>query len=195
VPSSPKNADGWRAKLTVLFREQVALYLVHPWILSLPITGSPVTPNSSRWIEAGLESIDELPLTLNEKLAVVLAATGAARWQGMVHAGYDATARETGLSADEVARGEQALYERVVDADEYPLLRALVDAGGFVDESDPFQFGFERTLDGSDAFVSGRAEPDRAAGVRSAGSADPPGPPRDRRARQVVGGAGYPSDA
>lgn len=153
-----RDAEGWRAKLDVLFREQVAIYLRHPWILSLPITGSPVTPNSSRWIEAGLEAINGLPLDLTDQLAVVLAVTGMARWQGMVYAGYDASARELGLTSDEVATREQRLYERVVDADDYPLLRALVDAGGFVAEADPFRFGLDRTLDGVEAFVTDRAD-------------------------------------
>ena len=88
-----RDVEGWRAKLGVLFVEQVAIYLRHPWILALPITGSPVTPNSSHWIEAGLEAVDALSLSLDDKLSVVLAVTGAARWQGMVHAGYDAAAR------------------------------------------------------------------------------------------------------
>jgi len=157
VPSlAYRDVEGWRAKLGVLFIEQIAIYLRHPWILALPITGSPVTPNSSRWIEASLEAVGELPLSVDERLNVVLAVTGAARWQGMVHAGYDAAARESGRSDAEVARDESRLYERVIDADEYPLLRELIDAGVFVSDSDPFRFGFERTLDGVEAYIQGR---------------------------------------
>jgi len=161
-----RDVEGWRAKLGVLFVEQVAIYLRHPWILALPITGSPVTPNSSHWIEAGLEAVDALSLSLDDKLSVVLAVTGAARWQGMVHAGYDAAARETGRTDAEVALDESRLYERVIDADEYPRLRELIDAGGFVSEADPFRFGLERTLDGIEAYVEGRVgdvQPERAA--------------------------------
>ncbi|HJA04314.1 MAG: TetR/AcrR family transcriptional regulator [Candidatus Microbacterium stercoravium] len=157
VPSlAYRDAEGWRAKIGVLFREQVDIYLRHPWILSLPISGSPVTPNSSHWLEAGLEAVHDLPLDLEERLSVVLAVTGAARWQGMVYAGYDGAARESGRSHDEVARAEHDLYDRVIDADEYPRLRELIDSGAFVSDTDPLRFGLERTLDGIEAHLEGR---------------------------------------
>ena len=37
-------------------------------------------------------------------------------------------------------------------AEAYPALRAAIDAGVFLDESDPFAFGLERSLDGSLVF-------------------------------------------
>lgn len=155
-----RDEEGWRAKLRVLFREQVAIYLRHPWILALPISGSPITPNSSQWIEASLEAIDDTPLDADEKLAVVLAITGQARWQGMVYAGYDQAARESGRTPEEISADEHALYDRVIDADAYPRLRALIDAGSFLSEADAFGFGLERTLDGIEAYVEGRVAPE-----------------------------------
>ncbi|WP_111467216.1 TetR/AcrR family transcriptional regulator [Microbacterium suaedae] len=177
-----RDEEGWRAKLRVLFREQVAIYLRHPWILALPILGSPVTPNSSQWIEAGLEAIDGTPLDFDEKLAVVLAITGQARWQGMVYAGYDQAARESGRTPDEISADEHALYDRVIDSDTYPRLRALIDAGAFLAEADPFLFGLERTLDGIEAYVEGRVapEPSEHREVDDADVAD------DRRYRAAV---------
>src|SRR5690606_38273341 len=66
-PEEFREQEGWRAQLGVLFREQVKISLRHPWTLSLPITGSPITPNSSAWIDAGLEALAATPLSQEER--------------------------------------------------------------------------------------------------------------------------------
>ncbi|OCG74613.1 TetR/AcrR family transcriptional regulator [Microbacterium sediminis] len=158
-----REVDGWREKLRVLFREQVGIYVRHPWLLSIPITGSPVTPNSSAWIDEGLAALDGTPLLPEERMAAVLAVTGQARWNGIVLSGYAETARSSGRSDAEVAAQEQAFYEAVITAEAYPHLRAVVDAGVFTSPYDPFGWGFERTLDGIEAYIAGldRGEPHR----------------------------------
>src|SRR5690349_14757916 len=48
LPSeASRTAGGWRERLQALYGEQVQLYLEHPWVLDVPITGSPTTPNSA----------------------------------------------------------------------------------------------------------------------------------------------------
>lgn len=165
VPSEAyRSAEGWREKLTVLYREQVEIYMHHPWLLSLPISGSPITPNSSEWIEAGFDALSETPLNDDERMAAVLAGTGQARWNGMVLAGYTEEARSTGMSEEEVGAREGALYDAVITAEAYPQLRAAIDAGVFVSDADPFGWGFERTLDGIESYIEAldRGEPHRA---------------------------------
>ncbi|HLS93129.1 MAG TPA: TetR/AcrR family transcriptional regulator [Microbacterium sp.] len=153
-----RDAEGWREKLTVLFHEQSAVFLRHPWILNLPITGSPITPNRSQWMEAGLEAIADLPLDPDERMAVVLAVSGLALWQGMIFAGYDAAARESGRTEAEVAAEEGALYDLVIDDSAYPLLRELIDAGVFTSDADPFRFALDCVLDGIEAYIADRPE-------------------------------------
>lgn len=130
-------------------------YLAHPWILSLPITGSPITPNSSAWIDAGLAALADTPLNDSERLAVALSVTGEARWYGQVSAGYTEQARSSGLTAAEVSARESALFDQVITADDYPSLRRAIDAGVFTAEDDPFQFAMERIFDGVDAYIAG----------------------------------------
>lgn len=160
-PESHLDHDGWRDRLRALFEAQVLLYLRHPWMLSLPINGSPITPNSSAWLDASLAALGQTPLTAEERLAVALAVTGDARWCGIVQAGYTEQARGTGLSADEVAEREAALYDRVIDAEGFPALRRAIDEGIFTSAADPFRFGVERLLDGVAAYIVGidRGEP------------------------------------
>lgn len=166
-PEERREHDGWRAKLRALFDAQTHLYLAHPWLLSIPITGSPITPSSSAWLDAGLESLEGTPLNDVERLAVALTVTGCARWYGMVIAGYAEQERSSGLTPEQITVQEAQLFDRVITAEEYPALRAAIDAGVFLSEDDPFHFGIERVFDGVEAYISeldrGRphAAPDR----------------------------------
>ena len=165
-PEEHRTADGWRRALEVLFRAQVEIYLRHPWILALPIAGSPITPNSSAWLDAALGALAETPLAPSERLAVALAVTGQARWCGIVNAGYSEAARADGLAPEEVAAREAALFDAVIDADGYPALRGAIDAGVFLDEADPFRFGLARLLDGVEGYIArlDRGEPPASEG-------------------------------
>ncbi|WP_262002306.1 TetR/AcrR family transcriptional regulator [Microbacterium sp. Mcb102] len=160
-PASHLEVDGWRARLLALYEAQIMLYLRHPWMLSLPITGSPITPNSSAWLDAGLAALEETPLTAEERLAVALAMTGHARWCGIVLAGYTEQARGSGLTPDEVSAREAELFDRVITAEEFPALRRAIEDDVFLSAADPFRFGVERTLDGVAAYIAAleRGEP------------------------------------
>ncbi len=152
-PETVRDLDGWCARLLALYTEQVLLYQRHPWMLSLPINGSPITPHSSAWLDASLEALETTPLSADERMAVALAVTGNARWCGIVQAGYTEQARGSGLGPDEVARRESELYDRVITADEFPALRRAIDDGVFTSPSDPFRFGIERVFDGVAAYI------------------------------------------
>ncbi|MFK3676589.1 TetR/AcrR family transcriptional regulator [Microbacterium sp. NPDC090218] len=154
-PESHLDVDGWRGRLLALYEAQILLYLRHPWMLSLPIDGSPITPNCSAWLDAALAALESTPLNIEERMAVALAVTGHARWCGIVQAGYTEQSRGSGLTPEEVAVREAALYDRVITADEFPALRRGIDEGVFTSEADPFRFGVERTLDGVAAYIVG----------------------------------------
>lgn len=154
-PEEIGRHEGWRAQLRAIFESQAQLYLAHPWLLSIPITGSPITPNSSAWLDAGLASLAGTPLSESERLAVALSVTGAARWYGIVIAGYAEQSRATGLSPDEVSIREAELFDRVITAAEYPALRAALEDGVFLSQDDPFRFGVERIFDGVEAYIAG----------------------------------------
>lgn len=152
-PETVRDLEGWRPRLLALFAAQVLLYQRHPWMLSLPINGSPITPHSSAWLDASLEALEATPLSADERMAVALAVTGNARWCGIVQAGYTEQSRGSGLAPDEVARRESELYDRVITADEFPALRRAIDDGVFTSPSDPFRFGIERVFDGVAAYI------------------------------------------
>ena len=155
-PEEHREHDTWQAKMTALFEAQVLVYLEHPWILSLPITGAPITPSSSAWLDAALAVLDGTPLNDVERLATALSVMGQSRWYGIVLAGYAEQARLTGLPPEGVSAREAALFDRVITAEEFPALRHAIDAGVFTDEANPFRFGLQRILDGVAAYIEAR---------------------------------------
>jgi len=161
-----RTAGGWRERLEALYREQLQHYLVHPWVLDIPISGVPATPNSAAWMDAGLSALSDTGLTHEERLAVMLLVTGTAHWAGTVLAGYARVQREQGLDDQAIARREDAMFRALISADEYPELRAAIEAGAFLDESDPFSFSLARGLDGVSDYIAaaggGAREPRQA---------------------------------
>ena len=147
-------AGGWRERLEALYREQLQHYLAHPWVLEIPISGVPATPNSAAWMDAGLSALADTPLSYEERLAVMLLVTGTAHWAGTVLAAYARVEREQGLRDDEIARKEDALFRALITADAYPELRAAIEAGAFLDDSDPFSFALARGLDGVGQYIA-----------------------------------------
>jgi AcrR family transcriptional regulator len=153
-PESVHEVHGWRERLAAIFRAQVQVYLEHPWMIDVPISGSPVTPNSAAYLDAMVGAVAATPLNDEERVAVALQITGHSRWYGIVLAGYARTARESGMSPDEITAYEDNLFSTLITAEEFPALRRAVDAGVFRSSADPFAFGFERILDGIAAYIA-----------------------------------------
>ena len=153
-PESAREAGGWRAQLEELYRGMIQLYLAHPWVLEIPVNGSPTTPNSAAWMDAGIAALAETPLSFGERLSAMLLITGHARWAGMVFAGYARIEREAGLTDQDIARREDATFRQLISGDAYPALRAAIDAGAFLDATDPFSFNLARSLDGLEAYIA-----------------------------------------
>jgi AcrR family transcriptional regulator len=152
-PEEIFEVQGWRGKLEALYRAMLQLYLVHPWMLDIPINGSPTTPNSAAWMDAGLAALAQTPLTHSERLSIMLFITGQARWCGSILASYARVAREENLDPEEISRREDALFRRLIAAEAFPALRAAIDDGVFASSSDPFSFAVARGLDGIEAYL------------------------------------------
>lgn len=152
-PERDEENTAWRVRLKELYEAQTRIYRSKPWLLAMPIMGSPITPNSSAWLDAGLEALSTTSLTQDERIAASLLVTGAARWHGSILAGYQQQGRASGLNADEVSERESQLYDAVITDDGYPFLRRAIDAGVFTSEFDPFVFGLDRGLDGLAEYI------------------------------------------
>lgn len=184
-PDAIRDEEGWRARLIAVFRAAVDVYLQHPWVLDIPITGSPATPNSAAYMEAMLDALSETPLSDDERLAVALLVAGQARWYGTILSAYSRQAREYGRSPEEITAYEDGLFASLISAEEFPALRRAVDAGVFRSDADPFVFGLDRTLDGLGAYMAGLQEGVPHADPRPWVEEEPPAVTEDKRYREA----------
>jgi AcrR family transcriptional regulator len=153
-PEELAEAAGWRDGLERWGRAMARLYVEHPWLLDIPITGIGVTPNNLAWLDAALGILEPAPLGANAKLSVVLALLAQGRFEGLITRGYG----ESG----EVESRDIALMAQLVTPEEFPHVHAAYASGAFADEEsepDPFSFGRARVLDGVEAILDGRATP------------------------------------
>jgi len=181
-PETVREAPDWRSGIEVWERAMADVYLQHLWLLDVPIEGTPTTPNNLAWLEAALEVMEPVPLSLTDKVAVSLALIAQVRWEAHIVRGYiiAAAGREVGVVDDQA---ERMLHALVTPA-EFPFVHAALLDGVFSAESDsdPFAFGRDRVLDGVEAMLAGTAVP------REARPAEPhdPAVDRDPRVREAL---------
>lgn len=155
-PESVREAGalGWRPGLEAWSAAMGAIYREHPWLLDVPIEGTPTTPNNLAWLDVALEVLEGVPLSGDQKTSAILALIAQARWESYIIRGY----LNAGDPDELDARTEQML-KTLVSADDLPYVRSALDAGVFSPEApgDPFAFGRGLVLDGMAALIEGRA--------------------------------------
>ena len=184
-PLTITEAPDWRSGLATWFREALAMYAAHTWLLDVPITSVPSTPNNLAWLDAGLAVLRDSPLTQEERVSAMLLLSGQARWQAGIARSYPGST-ESGPSEQDLASAH--IIGTFVTEEEFPALFPAVQAGVFLDDADdPFEFGLSRILDGLEHYTVGLRD-----GTAKRTPQPPPQPtvsyPRDeavKRARQV----------
>jgi AcrR family transcriptional regulator len=176
TPSTPQPGEGWRAGIERWAWTYHDALRRHPWVLRVPISGPPVTPNQIRWLEDGLTALHDTGLTEPEKLSVILLVSGYVRNEATLAADIADAASAAGV---EVMPGWADLLRRVTDAGRFPALHRALDSEAFARDDEPddeFVFGLERVLDGVAVLIDARA----TTGARAAGASR--GRPRRSRA-------------
>jgi AcrR family transcriptional regulator len=170
-PESIRETDGWRAGLEAWLHAVVDTYTEHPWLLDLPVTGTPVTPHSLAWLDSVLEVLASTPLSDPERLAVSLMLLAQARWEGHLSRGQRLAEAAEGAPPLEIDRRRAHLLRELVTVEQFPFLVPVLDSGAFgTDDHDPFVFAVDRLLDGLDAYLRARQE----------GAPPAPAPPKEQ---------------
>lgn len=150
-PPRPSRSS-WRADIVAWVRAHLALVRRHPWIFDIISTRACAGPNWARWLDAGLQCLEGLPLSASEKLAMLLLVDGHARASAQLMVGAKATA--------EWASSFGNMLQEAVGNPRYPALAAMLAAGDFeqpsLDLQGMFDFGLERLLDGIEELVRAR---------------------------------------
>jgi AcrR family transcriptional regulator len=131
----------------------------HPWVLRVPISGPPVTPNQTAWLEDGLRALGGTGLAEGEKLSVILLVSGYVRNEATLAADLAAAAARS--AGGQIMPSWRQQLTRLTDAEHFPALHAALASGVFDqddDADDEFKFGLERLLDGIEALVTRRAD-------------------------------------
>ncbi len=146
-------AGDWRAGLAEWTRAQHALMQAHPWLDEVRYIERAGTPSQLAWIELGLRTLTDVPLTEYEKMALLLMFSGYVSNQARL-----AAASVHGSQEGAFARPEDAteafgeLLRTVIDPERFPALMRAVQGGAFAPTEGPtylpFELGLEIMLDG-----------------------------------------------
>jgi AcrR family transcriptional regulator len=165
--------DGWRARLELVARENLALIHRHPWMLEIVTFRPPMGPGVIAKYDLELRALEGIGLTdveMDSVLTLVLGYVQASARQAL-----EATLVEqrTGLTDDEWWSAQAPLLDQVIDPESFPVATRVGTAAseayrGLWDPDHTFEFGLQRVLDGIEVLVEAR----RAGGsrARTAGS-------------------------
>ncbi len=130
----------------------------HPWILQIPVTEPPLSPNQLAWMESGLLAFDGTPLTPQDRLSSMLLVNIYVRGTAQLTAHMD--------PEPEAAREADRLYTQrlamLATPDRFPAIAATLEqpppegyAGDF--DAAEFTFGLDTVLDGIQSLITRRA--------------------------------------
>jgi AcrR family transcriptional regulator len=160
-PPGPPPPDDWREGLLLFARAHLGILRRQPWIVRVPITSPPLTPNQVAWMEHGLATLAGTTLEEQEKLSTIMTVSGITRNWALLTADITAAAQASGTTADEAMLSYGQLLGKLVDPVRFPAIGRLL-ATGILDIPDEvpdtdFEFGLARVLDGIAALIDRRA--------------------------------------
>ena len=144
IPAKAPSPTPWRAGLEFWARSLSAVYGTHPWMLDVPISGLPMTPNALQWIDYGLQSLSNSGLGDRDQLGALLLLDGHVRSSARLANDLE----DAGGDAPPAPPFSETMSQ-LVDEELYPALSRLI-ASGAGSDTDPagFEFGLARVLDG-----------------------------------------------
>lgn len=160
APPEIDPAVGWREALTDWVQAYREVLRRHSWVVRVPISGPPITPNNVAWFEAGLQTLAGTELEEGEKVGTVLLTSSYVRSEAMLAA--DLEAAEANADLLRILTSYGSLLRELTDAERHPAVRRTLDAGVFDAMDEPpdadFQFGLQTILDGLQTLMTTRAE-------------------------------------
>src|SRR4051794_30782063 len=96
-----------------------------PWALRVPISGPPVMPNQTAWLEAGLRTLAGTRVAEAEKASVVLLVSGYARNSATLAADLEASFLAEAAARDDAMAGYAGLLRQLTSPEQSPSLHAV----------------------------------------------------------------------
>ncbi|GAA4888927.1 TetR/AcrR family transcriptional regulator [Streptomyces coeruleoprunus] len=146
----------WREALAHWAWEQRVVLQRNLWLLRVPISGPPATPNSVAWWEAGMQALAGTSLDEGTKVSVVGLVSRFVRSETGMMADLAAAVAATGESPEQVMARYTRALRRLAEPRRYPAVAHVLASGVLEAQEDPdheFRFGLDRLLDGIGALV------------------------------------------
>ena len=167
APGEPPSitTDDWAEGLAQWARALRQVYLRHPWILQVPMSGPPLEPGQLAWLDCGLRVLAPSRLALRDRLSLMLTLLYYVRGEAQLAIGLRQAGSTAGRRSIDASYGDR--LAQLVDADRFPALANLVAAGVFEDadvtnSDEEFEFGLARIFDGVRALVRSSAKTQRS---------------------------------
>jgi AcrR family transcriptional regulator len=164
VPDAARERT-WREGVTAWVHAIRQAYREHPWLVDIPISGAPITPNSLMIVDWFLREVRSMPLSDGEKMSTLLLLTSYATATSAQERDLNAAAAAAADPAEVTGERFFAALSELVTPERFPDLAPLFASGGYVGDpaeaaaeiGDDFAFGLQRILDGIEYHV-GRVE-------------------------------------
>ncbi|GAA1024967.1 MULTISPECIES: TetR/AcrR family transcriptional regulator [Amycolatopsis] len=159
-PSAGEPGEPCRAALSRWAWDLHTVLREHTWVLRIPVSGPPVTPNQVIWLEHGLGRLDGSGLGEREKLSVMMLLIGFVRSEATVIADVADAFASAGAEHGEAMSFYGQMLGKVLDPARFPAVAAALEAGAIDAEDGPddeFVFGLDRILDGIEELIRTRA--------------------------------------
>lgn len=157
-PAPPEVPPGdWRALLSAWAYAQRAVLMANSWILRIPITAPPATPNQLAWMERGLAAMEGTGLRESEKLSTIILIGGLVRNEATMAADMMDAIVKAGVSPDQVVGQYVRTLRLLTTPETHPSVTRLLESDAFTGSDEPdfqFRFGLTRLLDGLAARIS-----------------------------------------
>ncbi|MFE6838486.1 TetR/AcrR family transcriptional regulator [Streptomyces sp. NPDC057705] len=162
APPDPLAGEGadWRELLTEWAYAQRAVLMANSWILRIPITAAPVSPNQLAWMDRGLASMAGTGLKESEKLSTIILIGGLVRNEATMAADMMDAIIKSGVAPEQALGQYVRTLSLLTGPDTHPAVTRLLDSDAFSGSGEPdfqFRFGLGRILDGLALLVAERA--------------------------------------
>ncbi|MGP3686832.1 TetR/AcrR family transcriptional regulator [Streptomyces sp. IBSNAI002] len=164
LPPEPAGGEerGWRELISEWAYTQRAVLMANTWILRIPITGAPVSPNQLAWMERGLAALAGTGLEEGEKISTIILIGGLVRNEAVMAADMMDAMRKSGVAPDVAMSQYLRTLRLMTGPDTHPAVTRLLDSEAFAGSGEPdfqFAFGLGRILDGLAELISSRSRP------------------------------------
>ena len=150
-PESLFGAGNWANGIRAWTLAVIDGYRRRSWLLDVPITGFPATPNVLNWLEAFLRTISDSGLSVHNCLQCALLLDGYAR--SVVRLSRDVSLRPR---TQKQSKAVDTFLVPLLQQRNYTILASIIGGQPVFKESpvDDVQFGLDRILDGINCLVA-----------------------------------------